>query len=60
MITAHRRPSSLPTAPIGIKRAGRGLCGLTTRSFIYFWPVFTGQTIPVGEWQDRMWFDTWV
>lgn len=29
-------------------------------NFIYFWPVFTGQTIPVGEWQDRMWFDTWV
>lgn len=29
-------------------------------NFIYFWPIYTGQTIPVGEWQDRMWFDTWV
>lgn len=29
-------------------------------NFIYFWPIYTGQTIPIGEWQDRMWFDTWV
>lgn len=29
-------------------------------NFIYFWPIYTGQTIPISEWQDRMWFDTWV
>lgn len=29
-------------------------------NFIYFWPIYTGQTIPIDQWQDRMWFDTWV
>lgn len=29
-------------------------------NFIYFFPLYTGQTIPLGEWQDRMWLDTWV
>ncbi|WP_326808329.1 phospholipid carrier-dependent glycosyltransferase [Streptomyces sp. NBC_01775] len=29
-------------------------------NFIYFWPIYTGQTIPMSEWRHRMWFDTWI
>ncbi|CAM5438657.1 Dolichyl-phosphate-mannose--protein mannosyltransferase OS=Streptomyces alboniger OX=132473 GN=CP975_14520 PE=3 SV=1 [Streptomyces alboniger] len=29
-------------------------------NFIYFWPLFTGTTIPIDEWRSRMWLDTWV
>ncbi|MBT2392691.1 MULTISPECIES: dolichyl-phosphate-mannose--protein mannosyltransferase [Streptomyces] len=29
-------------------------------NFIYFWPIYTGTTIPVGDWRNRMWLDTWV
>ncbi|MFJ5547774.1 dolichyl-phosphate-mannose--protein mannosyltransferase [Streptomyces sp. NPDC093225] len=29
-------------------------------NFIYFWPVYTGQTMPMDDWRARMWLDTWV
>lgn len=29
-------------------------------NFIYFWPLYTGTSIPVDSWRNRMWFDTWV
>jgi dolichyl-phosphate-mannose-protein mannosyltransferase len=29
-------------------------------NFIYFWPLYTGQAIPIDEWRSRMWLDTWV
>ncbi|GGZ24376.1 phospholipid carrier-dependent glycosyltransferase [Streptomyces inusitatus] len=29
-------------------------------NFIYFYPLYTGTPIPVEEWRDRMWLDTWV
>ncbi|MFE9399401.1 dolichyl-phosphate-mannose--protein mannosyltransferase [Streptomyces flavidovirens] len=29
-------------------------------NFIYFWPIYTGQTLPIDEWRDRIWLDTWV
>ncbi|MEV6313877.1 phospholipid carrier-dependent glycosyltransferase [Streptomyces sp. NPDC051776] len=29
-------------------------------NFIYFWPIYTGQAIPLDSWRDRMWLDTWV
>ncbi|MFJ9551938.1 dolichyl-phosphate-mannose--protein mannosyltransferase [Streptomyces erythrochromogenes] len=29
-------------------------------NFIYFWPVYTGQSLPVEAWHDRMWLDTWI
>ncbi|GAA2614345.1 hypothetical protein GCM10010425_03500 [Streptomyces spororaveus] len=28
--------------------------------FVNFWPIYTGQTIPMGSWHNRMWLDTWV
>ncbi|MFB7258962.1 dolichyl-phosphate-mannose--protein mannosyltransferase [Streptomyces nojiriensis] len=29
-------------------------------NFIYFWPIYTGQTLPMDSWRGRMWLDTWV
>ncbi|WP_435884532.1 dolichyl-phosphate-mannose--protein mannosyltransferase [Streptomyces toxytricini] len=29
-------------------------------NFIYFWPIYTGQAIPMDSWRSRMWLDTWV
>ncbi|MFJ3903302.1 dolichyl-phosphate-mannose--protein mannosyltransferase [Streptomyces sp. NPDC090025] len=29
-------------------------------NFIYFWPLYTGQAIPIDAWRNRMWLDTWV
>ncbi|MFF9900572.1 dolichyl-phosphate-mannose--protein mannosyltransferase [Streptomyces longispororuber] len=29
-------------------------------NFIYFWPIYTGQAIPIDQWRSRMWLDTWV
>ncbi|MFH8480310.1 dolichyl-phosphate-mannose--protein mannosyltransferase [Streptomyces sp. NPDC018055] len=29
-------------------------------NFIYFWPLYTGTSIPEDLWRDRMWLDTWV
>ncbi|WP_351233518.1 phospholipid carrier-dependent glycosyltransferase [Streptomyces sp. NPDC002133] len=29
-------------------------------NFIYFWPIYTGEAIPLDDWRNRMWLDTWV
>ncbi|MGW1027281.1 dolichyl-phosphate-mannose--protein mannosyltransferase [Streptomyces sp. NPDC002577] len=29
-------------------------------NFIYFWPIYTGQAIPLDSWRSRMWLDTWI
>lgn len=29
-------------------------------NFIYFWPIYTGTSIPIDDWRSRMWLDTWV
>jgi dolichyl-phosphate-mannose-protein mannosyltransferase len=29
-------------------------------NFIYFYPIYTGQTLPMESWRNRMWLDTWV
>ncbi|MCW7943251.1 membrane protein [Streptomyces hygroscopicus] len=41
--------------------AGAGvLVLLIAWNFIYFWPLYTGTTIPIDSWRARMWLDTWV
>lgn len=61
MIGAMLGPAGSDERRRTIGAVGAGvLVLLIVWNFIYFWPIFTGQTIPVGEWQDRMWFDTWV
>ncbi|MEU6542679.1 phospholipid carrier-dependent glycosyltransferase [Streptomyces sp. NPDC046859] len=44
---------------IGATAAGV-LVLLIAWNFIYFWPLHTGQSIPIDEWRSRMWLDTWV
>ncbi|MGK5627138.1 dolichyl-phosphate-mannose--protein mannosyltransferase [Streptomyces sp. URMC 123] len=29
-------------------------------NFVYFFPLYTGQPIPVDSWRQRMWLDTWI
>ncbi|MEU6969166.1 phospholipid carrier-dependent glycosyltransferase [Kitasatospora aureofaciens] len=29
-------------------------------NFLYFFPLFTGQTIPLEDWRARMWFNSWI
>jgi dolichyl-phosphate-mannose--protein O-mannosyl transferase len=29
-------------------------------NFIWFWPIYTGQAIPIDSWRARMILDTWV
>ncbi|WP_443050618.1 dolichyl-phosphate-mannose--protein mannosyltransferase [Streptomyces sp. NBC_00286] len=33
---------------------------LITWNFIYFFPIYTGLTIPYPSWHTRMWLDTWI
>ena len=37
-----------------------GLLALVLLCFIYFVPLYTGQTITYDEWKMRMWFDSWI
>ncbi|WP_268839240.1 hypothetical protein [Streptomyces indiaensis] len=43
-----------------MKAAGHRGRGRKIRNFIYFWPLYTGQAIPIDDWRSRMWLDTWV
>ncbi|MFF7212220.1 dolichyl-phosphate-mannose--protein mannosyltransferase [Streptomyces sp. NPDC008238] len=29
-------------------------------NFIYFFPIYTGRTIPYDDWHARMWLNTWI
>ncbi|MEU5715435.1 phospholipid carrier-dependent glycosyltransferase [Streptomyces sp. NPDC020403] len=29
-------------------------------NFVYFWPLYTGTSLPENSWRDRMWLDSWV
>ncbi len=60
MITAQRRPSDLLSTPPSRVQAGQSPDGQMPRDFIYFWPIYTGQTLPMDSWRGRMWLDTWV
>jgi dolichyl-phosphate-mannose--protein O-mannosyl transferase len=37
-----------------------GLFALVVLCFVYFLPLYTGQTITYDEWKMRMWFDSWI
>jgi dolichyl-phosphate-mannose-protein mannosyltransferase len=43
----------------GVVAAGT-LVLLIVWNFIYFLPLYTGQTIPYADWHARMWLDTWI
>jgi dolichyl-phosphate-mannose--protein O-mannosyl transferase len=35
-------------------------CLLNLAIFAFFWPIYTAQVIPLGQWSARMWFPSWV
>lgn len=51
-------------APARSPRPGIALlavvCLAAAVAFVYFWPVWTGQTMPYDEWQSFMWLGSWV
>ncbi|MET7643981.1 phospholipid carrier-dependent glycosyltransferase [Streptomyces sp. NPDC005426] len=63
--TAHRLgleksdPSGERRRTVGAVAAGV-LVLLIIWNFIYFWPLYTGTSIPEDSWRDRMWLDTWI
>ncbi|MDH6117964.1 dolichyl-phosphate-mannose--protein mannosyltransferase [Kitasatospora sp. GAS204B] len=41
--------------------AGAGLLVLAVLwNFLYFYPLYTGQVIPMDDWRSRMWFTSWI
>lgn len=34
--------------------------GVVAALTVFFWPVWTGQTIPYEHWRWRMWFERWI
>ena len=37
-----------------------GYTALAVAAFGYFYPILAAVTIPLSQWQDRMWLSTWV
>lgn len=40
-----------------------GVCaylGAVVANFIWMWPIFTGALLTYGQWQQRMWFSSWI
>ncbi|MFE6197983.1 dolichyl-phosphate-mannose--protein mannosyltransferase [Streptomyces sp. NPDC057838] len=53
-------PRSTDTRRVAGATAAGVLVLLIAWNFIYFWPLYTGQAIPIDDWRSRMWLDTWV
>ncbi|MFE1799513.1 dolichyl-phosphate-mannose--protein mannosyltransferase [Streptomyces sp. NPDC059517] len=53
-----------PGAGAGRRTLGTVAAGavvlLIVWNFVYFFPIYTGATIPYSDWHSRMWFDTWI
>ncbi|WP_455359049.1 dolichyl-phosphate-mannose--protein mannosyltransferase [Streptomyces sp. SYSU K21746] len=61
MIGALLGPAGASERRRTIGAVGSGLLVLLiVWNFIYFYPLYTGQPIPMDSWRNRMWFDTWV
>ncbi|MGW0514657.1 dolichyl-phosphate-mannose--protein mannosyltransferase [Streptomyces olivaceoviridis] len=56
--------SGPPGADRGRRTVGAVAAGvlvlLIAWNFVYFFPLYTGQTIPYADWHSRMWLDTWI
>jgi len=54
--------------PAGASRDRRAIGGVAAGllvliimwNFLYFYPLYTGQTIPMDDWRARMWFTSWI
>ncbi|GAA3302692.1 dolichyl-phosphate-mannose--protein mannosyltransferase [Streptomyces cinereospinus] len=53
-------PGSTDTRRVAGATGAGVLVLLIAWNFVYFWPIYTGQTVPIDSWRSRMWLDTWV
>ncbi|MFD9392654.1 dolichyl-phosphate-mannose--protein mannosyltransferase [Streptomyces sp. NPDC060000] len=53
-------PGSSDTRRVAGATGAGVLVLLIAWNFIYFFPLYTGQAIPIDDWRSRMWLDTWV
>ncbi|MGV9451862.1 dolichyl-phosphate-mannose--protein mannosyltransferase [Streptomyces sp. NPDC003635] len=53
-------PGSSETRRVAGATGAGVLVLLIAWNFIYFWPLYTGTSIPMDDWRSRMWLDTWV
>ncbi|MEU6548778.1 phospholipid carrier-dependent glycosyltransferase [Streptomyces sp. NPDC046915] len=53
-------PGAAAKRRIGGAVVAGALVLLIAWNFIYFFPLYTGQTIPYADWHTRMWFDSWI
>ncbi|MEG8279384.1 dolichyl-phosphate-mannose--protein mannosyltransferase [Streptomyces sp. AHA2] len=53
-------PRSADTRRVAGATAAGVLVLLIAWNFVYFWPLYTGQAVPIDDWRSRMWLDTWV
>lgn len=61
MIGAVLGPAGSSERRRAIGAIGAGvLVLLIVWNFIYFWPIYTGQPLPMDSWRGRMWLDTWI
>jgi dolichyl-phosphate-mannose--protein O-mannosyl transferase len=53
-----------PHASVRRRYSGTALAAtylvLVVLAFAFFYPVLAAQTLPLSDWQDRMWFHSWV
>ncbi|AZQ71989.1 MULTISPECIES: dolichyl-phosphate-mannose--protein mannosyltransferase [Streptomyces] len=61
MVGAILGPPGAPERRRALGAVGAGvLVLLIAWNFVYFFPIYTGQAIPMDAWRNRMWFDTWI
>ncbi len=61
MIGAMIGPKSASRDRRVIGAVGAGLLIVAIMwNFLYFYPLYTGQTIPMDDWRARMWFTSWI
>ncbi|MDQ0984992.1 hypothetical protein QFZ71_002275 [Streptomyces sp. V2I9] len=60
LLRVQRRPTADGGQLSGTVLAAQRGATPTSQSVVYFWPLYTGTSIPEDLWRDRMWLDTWV
>jgi dolichyl-phosphate-mannose-protein mannosyltransferase len=48
----HRRAKGVTVVAVYV--------GLVALNFLFFYPIYTGASLTVAEWDTRMWFDSWI
>ncbi|GAA4861882.1 phospholipid carrier-dependent glycosyltransferase [Kitasatospora terrestris] len=61
MVGAMIGPAGASQDRRSVGGVGAGLLILAVMwNFLYFYPLYTGQTIPMEDWRARMWFTSWI